>query len=96
MALVRPPATQEQPGIRGCPHAVGAGLARPVYQGGEHAALAGRPDLMGGRTSLTVYPGMIGMKEDAFINVKNRSHSITAEVEIPKTGVRAILAPLRR
>ena len=48
-----------------------------------NAGLAGRPDLMGGRTSLTVYPGMTGMMENAFINVKNRSHSITAEVEIP-------------
>src|SRR5580704_17116803 len=50
-------------------------------------AIAGRPDLLAGRTSLTVYPGMIGMKENAFINVKNRSHSITADVEIPESGV---------
>ena len=35
--------------------------------------MAGRPDLMGGRTSLTVYAGMTGMMENAFINVKNRS-----------------------
>ena len=56
-----------------------------------NAALAGRPDLMGGRTSLTVYPGMIGMKENAFINVKNRSHSITADVEIPKTGAAGVI-----
>jgi hypothetical protein len=54
-------------------------------------ALAGRPDLMAGRTSLTVYPGMIGMKEDTFINVKNRSHSITADVEIPKTGAEGVM-----
>ena len=25
-----------------------------------NAAIAGRPDLMGNRTSLTVYPGMVG------------------------------------
>ena len=36
---------------------------------------------MGGRTSLTVYPGMIPMKENAFIEVKNWSSSITAELE---------------
>ena len=36
-------------------------------------ALAGRPDLMGGRTSLTVYEGMVGMRENAFINTKNTS-----------------------
>ena len=35
--------------------------------------LAGRPDLMAGRTSLTLYAGMTGMLENAFINVKNRS-----------------------
>lgn len=54
-------------------------------------ALAGRPDLMEGRTSLTVYPGMTGMLEDAFINIKNRSHSITAEVEIPKQGADGVI-----
>ncbi|MGB5037945.1 MAG: sulfatase-like hydrolase/transferase, partial [Blastocatellia bacterium] len=37
-----------------------------------NAALVGRPDLMGGRTSLTVYEGMIGMTENVFINAKNR------------------------
>ncbi len=45
-----------------------------------NAALVGRPDLMAGRTSLTVYEGMIGMTENVFINIKNRSHTITAEV----------------
>lgn len=49
-----------------------------------NAALVGRPDLMAGRTSLTVYEGMIGMSENVFINIKNRSHTITAEVTIPK------------
>jgi arylsulfatase len=49
-----------------------------------NAAMAGRPDLMAGRTSLTVYQGMVGMTENVFINVKNRSHAITAEVEIPE------------
>ena len=45
-------------------------------------ALAGRPDLLGGRTSLTIYPGMTGMLENAFINVKGVPHTITAEVEL--------------
>jgi arylsulfatase A-like enzyme len=47
-----------------------------------NAAIAGRPDLLGGRTSLTVYPGMTGMSENAFINVKGVHHTITAEVEL--------------
>ena len=51
-----------------------------------NAAMVGRPDLMAGRTSLTVYQGMTGMSENVFINIKNRSHTITAEVEIPEKG----------
>jgi len=46
-----------------------------------NATIAGRPDYMGGRKSLTVYPGMIGMKENAFIDIKNLSSSITADIE---------------
>jgi len=57
----------------------------------------GRPDLMNGRTSLTVYPGMTGMSENVFINVKNHSHSITANVDIPKGGASgAIIAQAGR
>lgn len=44
---------------------------------------AGRPDLMFGRKKLTVFEGMTGMMENAFINTKNTSFSITAEVEMP-------------
>ena len=55
------------------------------------AALVGRPDLMAGRTSLTVYGGMTGMSENVFINVKNRSHAITAEVQIPKGGASGVI-----
>jgi len=54
-------------------------------------ALAGRPDLMGGRTSLTVYEGMIGMSENVFINMKNRSYTVTAEVEMPKDGASGVI-----
>ena len=56
-----------------------------------NAALVGRPDLMAGRTSLTVYEGMIGMSENVFINTKNRSHTITAEVDIPKGGANGVI-----
>ena len=56
-----------------------------------NAAIAGRPDLMGDRTSLTVYPGMNMITENTFINVKNRSHVITAEVEIPEQGAEGVI-----
>ncbi|QOV90922.1 arylsulfatase [Humisphaera borealis] len=45
-------------------------------------AIAGRPDLLNGRKTLTVYPGMVGMMENAFINVKGVHHTITAEVDL--------------
>jgi hypothetical protein len=48
--------------------------------------LAGRPDVLGDRKSLTLYEGMQGMLENTFMNVKNRSKKVTAEVEIPASG----------
>jgi arylsulfatase A-like enzyme len=51
-----------------------------------NAAIAGRPDLMAGRTSLTLAEGMTGMTENVFINIKNKSKTITAEVEVPEDG----------
>jgi len=49
-------------------------------------ALAGRPDLLGDRTSLTLYEGMQGMLENTIMNVKNRFATIIAELEIPEGG----------
>lgn len=48
--------------------------------------IAGRPDLMNGRTELTLYEGAKGIPENAFINVKNSSLTITAEVNVPANG----------
>ena len=53
--------------------------------------LAGRPDLMGGRTSLTLYSGMKDLSENVFINIKNKSHAITAEVDIPASGAEGVV-----
>jgi arylsulfatase len=46
----------------------------------------GRPDIMRGRKSLTLAEGMTGMLEGVFINVKNRSKTITAEIDVPQSG----------
>src|SRR5262245_49230973 len=56
-----------------------------------NAALAGRPDLMQGRTSLTLYEGMVGMSENVFMSVKNRSFSVTADVQIPEGGANGVI-----
>ncbi len=52
-----------------------------------NAELVGRPDLMAGRTSLTLAEGMTGMTENVFINIKNKSKTITAEIESPEGTV---------
>jgi arylsulfatase A-like enzyme len=49
-------------------------------------SLAGRPDIMGTRTSLTLAQGMTGMMENAFLNVKNKSLTVTADVDVPAGG----------
>ena len=46
-----------------------------------NAALAGRPTLMGDRKSLTIYEGLGFLPENDFINTKNTSFEIVAEVD---------------
>ena len=53
--------------------------------------LAGRPDLMFGRTSLTLYQGMTGMLENDFINTKNCSFDIVAEIESNDKGTNGVI-----
>ncbi len=53
--------------------------------------VAGRPDLMAGRTSITLAEGMTGMTENIFLNIKNKSKTITAEVDVPKDGGNGII-----
>ena len=48
------------------------------------AEMVGRPDLMAGRTSITLAEGMTGMSENAFLNIKNKSKTIIAEIEVPE------------
>jgi len=56
-----------------------------------NAKLVNRPDLMGDRTSLTLHAGMKGMSENVFLNIKNRSLTITAHVEIPEGGASGVI-----
>jgi arylsulfatase len=56
-----------------------------------NAKLVGRPDLMAGRTSLTVYEGMAGMSENVFLNLKNQSHTVSAEVNVPNGGAKGVI-----
>ncbi|MBX9689873.1 MAG: arylsulfatase [Candidatus Obscuribacterales bacterium] len=55
------------------------------------ASAVGRPDLMAGRKSLTLYDGMTAMSENVFINSKNQSYTISADLEIPASGSEGVI-----
>jgi len=52
--------------------------------------LAGRPQLIRGNTQV-LFPGMRRIQENAVINTKNKSHSVTAEIEVPDDGARGVI-----
>jgi arylsulfatase A-like enzyme len=52
--------------------------------------LAGRPTLIRG-TSQLVFPGMGRLSENSVISIKNKSFSVTAEVEIPDKGAAGVV-----
>ncbi|MGB6741933.1 MAG: arylsulfatase [Candidatus Cybelea sp.] len=51
--------------------------------------LAGRPQLVTG-TSQTLFAGM-RVAEGCIINLKNKSHSVTAEITVPKEGAKGVI-----
>jgi len=55
------------------------------------ASMVGRPDLMAGRTSLTLAEGMSGIMENCFLSVKNKSKTITADLEVPEAGAQGAI-----
>lgn len=56
-----------------------------------NAAMVGRPDIMAGRSSLTVYEGMTGLTENVFLDIKNKSFSLTADTELPSADASGVL-----
>ncbi|MFD6164450.1 arylsulfatase [Oerskovia sp. NPDC060287] len=61
-------------------------------RGGERLSsdLAGRPTLVHG-TSQLLFPGMGRLSENSVINVKNKSFSVTAEIEVPEGGAHGVI-----
>jgi arylsulfatase len=55
-----------------------------------NAEIAGRPQLIKGNSQL-LFAGMGRLPENALLNIKNKSWSLTAEVEIPSTGVGGVI-----
>jgi arylsulfatase len=52
--------------------------------------IAGRPTLVRGNSQL-LFGGMARLTENATINVKNKSHSVTAEVTVPDEGAEGVI-----
>ena len=52
--------------------------------------IAGRPVLVKGKTQL-LYGGMIRLSENSVLNLKNKSHSVTAEIEVPDGGASGVI-----
>jgi arylsulfatase len=52
--------------------------------------LAGRPTLIRGNTQL-LFTGMGRLTENVVLNIKNKSHAVTAQVQIPEGGADGVL-----
>ena len=50
-----------------------------------------RPSLIEGRTSFTYYPGTVRIPESSAAPTKNRSHTMTAYVDVPRDGADGVL-----
>ena len=51
---------------------------------------AGRPVLIKGKTQL-LFGGMGRLSENCVLNIKNRSHSVTAEIVVPEKGAQGVI-----
>jgi arylsulfatase len=52
--------------------------------------LAGRPEPVKGNRQI-LYPGMGGMPQESILNLKNKSHSITAEIVVGDDGAEGVI-----
>jgi arylsulfatase A-like enzyme len=52
--------------------------------------LAGRPSVVRGSTQL-LFRDMRRVQENTVINTKNKSHSVTAEIEVPASGAKGVI-----
>ncbi len=51
---------------------------------------AGRPVLIKGKTQI-LFGGMGRLSENCVLNIKNKSHSVTAEIVVPEKGARGVI-----
>ena len=51
---------------------------------------AGRPVLIKGQTQI-LFGSMGRLSENSVVNIKNKSHAVTAEIEVPKSGAEGVI-----
>ena len=54
--------------------------------------LMGRPSLTGDRKTFTYYPGQIGLPNEAAPRILNKSWTLTADIDVPDSGVEGMIA----
>jgi arylsulfatase A-like enzyme len=52
--------------------------------------MAGRPQLIRGNSQI-LYGGMGRLTESSVVNIKNKSHTVTAEIVVPASGARGVI-----
>jgi arylsulfatase len=52
--------------------------------------LAGRPVLIKGKTQI-LFGGMGRLSENSVVNIKNKSHSVSAEIVVPPSGAQGVI-----
>ena len=57
---------------------------------GSYPRLAGRPQLIKGNRQL-LFGGMGRLTENSVVNIKNKSHAVTAEIEVPDGGAKGVI-----
>jgi arylsulfatase A-like enzyme len=55
-----------------------------------NADTAGRPVLIKGKTQI-LFGGMGHLSENTVLNLKNKSHSVTAEIDVPQSGAEGVI-----
>jgi arylsulfatase len=55
-----------------------------------NADTAGRPVLIKGKTQV-LFGGMGRLSENSVVSIKNKSHAVTAEIEVPKSGAEGVI-----
>jgi arylsulfatase A-like enzyme len=52
--------------------------------------IAGRPQLVKGKAQI-LYGGMSRLSENSVLNLKNKSHAVTAEIDVPEGGANGVM-----